>query len=60
MTKKEFSRTIQIYKSHKLKNGFISICYATILAPNTISTQKTIQVENFGGALTSLYKYHIG
>lgn len=57
MTKKEFSKTVEIYKSHPVKNGFISITYATILAPYTTSEEETICIENKGGALTSLY-YH--
>ncbi len=60
MTKKEFSKTVQIYKSHKLANGFISITYANVLGPNTVSTQETVAVENTGGALTSLYNYLTG
>ena len=55
MTKKEFSKTVKIYKSHPVKNGFISITYATVLAPYTVSTEETVCIENKGGALTSLY-----
>lgn len=55
MTKQEFSKTLRIYKSHRLANGLISITYATLLGQNAISTEKTIQIENKGGALTSLY-----
>jgi hypothetical protein len=58
MTKKEFSKTIIIYKSHKLKNNFISITYASVLAINKVSTEKIVEIENTGGALTSLYSYH--
>lgn len=57
MTKKNFSKTVRIYKSHPVKNGFISITYAEVLGPNTVSTEETICIENKGGALTSLY-YH--
>ena len=60
MTKQEFSKTVRIYKSHKLANGFISIIYATLLGQNAISTERTIKVEDNGGALTSLYNYHFG
>ena len=56
-TIKEFSKTVKIYKSHKLKNGFISITYATILGCDTISTERTIEIENKGGALQSLYAH---
>ena len=58
MTKQEFSKTVKIYKSHKLTNGFISITYATLLGQNAISTEKTVNIEDKGGALTSLYSYH--
>ena len=55
MTKKEFSKTVKIYKSHKLKNGFISVTYAYILGHNTVSTEHTVAIEDKGGALTSLH-----
>lgn len=57
MTKKEFSKTVRIYKSHKLRNGFISVTYADILGPNTISTDKKVEIEDKGGALTSLFAH---
>tara|TARA_R110000824_G_scaffold150032_2_gene320458 strand:+ start:524 stop:775 length:252 start_codon:yes stop_codon:yes gene_type:complete len=57
MNKQEFKQTIKIYKSHTLKNNFISITYATILDSNTVSTETTIQAYNNGGALNSLYIY---
>jgi hypothetical protein len=59
MTKQEFSKTVKIYKSHKLANGFISISYASILGPNTVSTESTISIEDKGGSFTSLYNYKI-
>lgn len=55
ITKSEFAKTILIYKSHKLKNNFISVTYAHVLWHNTVSTQITVEIENMGGALTSLY-----
>ena len=55
MTKEEFAKTVVIYKSHKLKNGFISVTYAYVLGNNTVSTQRTVEIENMGGALTSLF-----
>ena len=55
MTKKEFSKTVQIYSSHKLANGFISVTYAYRLGNNTVSTEHTVEIEDIGGALTSLY-----
>lgn len=57
MTLQQFKKEVVIYKSHNLKNGFISITYADILAPNTCSTERTIEIEKHGGALHSLY-YH--
>ena len=57
MTKKEFSKTVKIYSSHKLRNGFISVTYANILGNNAISTQRTVEIEDRGGALTSLYAH---
>lgn len=60
MTKKEFAKTVTIYKSHKLKNGFISVTYAYILGDNTVSTQRTVEIKDRGGALTSLYAEIVG
>ena len=58
MTKSEFAKTVVIYKSHKLKNGFISVAYAYILGHNTVSDERKVEIENMGGALTSLF-YHL-
>ena len=60
MTKQEFSKTVKIYKSHKLANGLISVTYAYVLGHNTVSTQHTVEIENVGGALTSLYSHMVG
>ena len=60
MTKSEFAKTVTIYKSHKLKNGFISVTYAYVLAPNTVSTAHTEEIEHKGGTLTSLYIEKVG
>ena len=60
MTKKEFAKTVKIYKSHNLANGFISVTYAYILGDNTVSAQHTVSIENKGGALTSLYNHIVG
>lgn len=57
MTKKEFSKTVKIYKSHKLANGFISITYANKLSQNSVSNEIVVKIENKGGPLTSLYKF---
>ena len=59
MTKQEFLKTVKIYKSHKLVNGFISITYASVLGPSTVSTERTISIEDKGGALRSLYNYKV-
>lgn len=60
MTKSEFSKTVKIYKSHKLKDGYISITYAHLLSPSTVSTERTVEIEDRGGALTSLYRENVG
>lgn len=60
MTKSEFAKTVRVYKSHKLANGFISITYAHVLAPHTVSTERKVEIEDMGGALTSLYKEAVG
>lgn len=52
-----FKKEVKIYKSHKLKNGFISITYSVVLDPDTVSTEITIKIENKGGALHSLYAH---
>lgn len=58
MTKKEFSKTVRIYKSHKLANGFISVTFAYVLSETTVSDERTVQIEDAGGALTSLYVFY--
>lgn len=55
MSKSEFAKTVVIYKSHKLKNSFISVTYAYVLGHNTVSNEKVVEIENMGGALTSLF-----
>jgi len=57
MKKSEFKTKVKIYKSHNLKNNFISITYAYILSENTVSTETTIKAYKNGGALNSLYIY---
>ena len=57
MEKSEFKNTVEIYKSHNLKNNFISITYASVLGNNTVSEESTIEAYNNGGALNSLYIY---
>jgi len=53
----EFKKGVVIYKSHPLRNGFISITYSTALGPCTVSTERTVEIEKHGGALHSLYYY---
>ena len=57
-TFKDFKNNVIIYKSHKLKNGFISITYAVIFSRNVCSNEKTIEIEDKCGALHSLYAYY--
>ena len=57
MTKQQFSKTVKIYKSHKLANRFISITYANVLSDTTVSTEIKVEIEDKGGALSSLYNY---
>ena len=57
MEKSEFKNTVEIYKSHNLKGGFISITYVSILGNNTVSEESTIEAYNNGGDLNSLYIY---
>jgi hypothetical protein len=53
----EFKKSVIIYKSHPLRNGFISITYSTVLGINTVSGERTVEIEKNGGALHSLYYY---
>jgi len=57
MTKSEFKKSVKIYKSHLLKNGFISVTYANVLSPSTVTTETTLEIEKNGGALNSLFVY---
>ena len=57
-TFKDLKNNVIIYKSHKLNNGFISITYAVIFSRNACSNEKTIEIEDHGGALHSLYAYY--
>jgi hypothetical protein len=59
MTKQQFSKTVKIYKSHKLANRFISITYANVLSDTTVSTEIKVEIEDKGGALSSLYNYKV-
>lgn len=54
ISKSEFKKTVKIYRSHNLKNNFISVTYAFI-NKNTVGISRTVEIENKGGALTSLY-----
>lgn len=55
MSKKEFKNGIIIYRSHRLKNGFISVTFAHKLNETTVTVSKKVEIEDKGGALTSLY-----
>ena len=57
MEKSEFAKGVKIYKSHLLKNGFISITYANVLSPSTVTTETTVEIEKNGGALNSLFAH---
>ena len=57
-TIKEFKKDVIIYKSHKLKNDFVSITYAVKFSRDTCTNEKTIEIENKGGVLHSLYAYY--
>lgn len=58
MTTREFTKTeVVIYKSHKLKNNFLSVSFAYRYNETTVSTQKTLIIENKGGAAQSLMSY---
>ena len=55
ISKAEFSKKVQIYRSHKLAGNIISVTYADYLNDTTKSVSRTVEIENKGGALTSLY-----
>lgn len=55
MTLREFSKMVKVLKAHRVKNNFISVTYADRLSINTLSAEKTVLIENRGGALRSLY-----
>ena len=58
MTTREFTKTgVVIYKSHKLKNNFISVTFAYRYNATTVSTIKKLEIENKGGAAKSLMAY---
>ena len=59
MTLSTFRKNYVIYKSHNLKNDFISITYAIRFA-NSVSTERKVEIENHGGALHSLFYHETG
>ena len=65
MKKSEFKKSVKIYKSHNLKNGFISVTYANIInrphsiKPWGVTTETTVEIEKNGGALNSLFVHLI-
>ena len=64
MTIQEFKKTVKIYKSHNLKNDFISVTYTDLIYDKSrcylsaCTVEKTVQIPKFGGALNSLYEYY--
>lgn len=58
MTTRQFTKTqVKIYKSHLLKNNFISVTFAYRLNPTTVSTIKKLIIQKNGGAAESLKKF---
>lgn len=53
----EFKKTIKIYSSKKLGDGWVRVNYAYILDSNTVSTEHTVEIEDKGTALESLYRH---
>lgn len=54
----DYKKTVKIYKSHKLANGFISVNYAYFLGNNCISSPSTVKIEKTGTAYESLAFHH--
>ena len=50
-----FKNTIILYKSHNLKNNFISITYAYKIDKDTVTTQNTVKTEKRGSAIKSFF-----
>lgn len=55
-------KDVVVYKSHYLKNDYISVTYANILKKEggiitTVSTETTVEIPKIGGALESLYNH---
>lgn len=58
MTIRQFTKTqVIIYKSHLLKNNFISVTFAYRLNPTTVSTDKKLIIDKKGGGAQSLKNY---
>jgi hypothetical protein len=55
---KDAMQKIVVYKSHKLKNDFISVTYAT-KGDGYVTTMQKKEVKDFGGAKTSIALYLI-
>ena len=53
----EFKKKVKIYRSHKLKNDFISIKYAYILGNNCVTGEHHVKIEKVGTPYQSL-AYH--
>jgi len=52
---KAFKNSYKILKSHKLKNGFISITYIYKYSKFTGSVEVTTHIENIGTPYNSLF-----
>jgi hypothetical protein len=53
----DFKKRVKIYKTHKLKNDFISINYAYFLGNNCISAPSKVKIEKVGTPYNSLAYY---
>lgn len=53
----EFKKKVKIYRSHKLKNDFISIKYVYILDNNCVTGEHNVKIEKVGTPYQSLAYY---
>jgi hypothetical protein len=54
----DYKKTVKIYKSHNLANGFISINYAYIFRSGCVSGEHNVKIEKVGTPYQSLAFYH--
>jgi len=54
----DYKKTVKIYKSHPLANGFISIKYAYILGNSCVSGEHQVKIEKVGTPYESLAFHH--